>query len=1014
MPRLISLSRTGRHVAVRSGDGIELVDALGTAPRVRLPGTAADFACAGTQVWVLAGDGTQIDRYALASGRAVQPAIGLAAPARALVADRGVQPAAIVTGDAAPVLALEATVHALPAIAQAFPLGAHRIAAIAGSTLQLVELGRRDPIVATIKLAGELAAVAPLYGGRMIAVLAHVGTDDVWTVLRNDGSHIHQITTPRATSWSVAGDAGVAMVVIDDATRWLWLDLRYGTVRGDGLAPFAVDQAEVSCDGRHVVFAHAGDAEVPRVLHVPAVELLARATRTPTDAAPVELPVVEPPAPELPAPVRAAVPPRDPELDTLVPRALGAPLPPLASEPSAEWPAYGSAREHLDDMLDLVAARAARAIADGWDSGRLAIAGSHDGQSREVLALLGGGAKLAPHELDEADARLALLSARNSGRVRSTIAAGIRLPFVELMRELDLSPIAGHILMIAIAAVERGELARLFRILAGDAQRPCVDRSLVETILAGGDRVRRAAISAELADNAPLRRHGVLHAAGDSALDAITVDPIVIARCCERLGAAASVRPLAELAIAATAMRALCTAVAEPRTAGDPLRLVLRGRKGSGRRSAIAALAARVGRSVGDIDCARFPRAGGAMATALQHELRRAVLRGCVPVVSGLELADPSDGEGQDRIRQVVRAHPGPIVIRTMLESHLPIDPGFHTVTLTPLTETERAAFWRTALARAGFAHPDVDGLAARWRIAPGQIEDVIEQADGPDALDDIARQHIATRLAHVATPVRRLAEWESVALADDVVDSIREFIGRVAQRKTVFDDWGFDAKVTSSRGLTALFYGPPGTGKSMVAGLIARELGLELYRVDLSRVVSKWIGETEKNLGEVFDAAEDGQVVILFDEADSLFAKRTEVKTSVDRYANLEVNYLLQRLDSFEGVAILTTNLDGSIDPAFKRRMSMRLQFPFPDEDMRKRLWAAHIPNETPVANDFNFEELARRFPLSGGYIRNSALRAAFLAAQERRPLAHEHLLRAITLEYRELGKLATDGRLE
>jgi SpoVK/Ycf46/Vps4 family AAA+-type ATPase len=242
----------------------------------------------------------------------------------------------------------------------------------------------------------------------------------------------------------------------------------------------------------------------------------------------------------------------------------------------------------------------------------------------------------------------------------------------------------------------------------------------------------------------------------------------------------------------------------------------------------------------------------------------------------------------------------------------------------------------------------------------------------------------------------------------------VREFIARIRHRKTVYERWGFDSKMTTSRGLTALFYGPPGTGKSMVAGLIARELGLDLYRIDLARIVSKWIGETEKNLAEVFDAAEDGQVVILFDEADSLFAKRTEVKSSVDRYANLEVNYLLQRLDTFEGVAILTTNLEGSIDLAFKRRMSLRLHFPFPDEEMRVRLWAAHIPVETPVSGDFDFLDLARRFPLSGGYIRNSTLRAAFLAAQENRPLAQEHLFRAIALEYRELGKLSSGGRME
>jgi SpoVK/Ycf46/Vps4 family AAA+-type ATPase len=167
--------------------------------------------------------------------------------------------------------------------------------------------------------------------------------------------------------------------------------------------------------------------------------------------------------------------------------------------------------------------------------------------------------------------------------------------------------------------------------------------------------------------------------------------------------------------------------------------------------------------------------------------------------------------------------------------------------------------------------------------------------------------------------------------------------------------------------------------------------------------VTSKWLGETEKHLGELFDAAEDGRIMLLFDEADSLFARRSEVRSSNDRYANLEVNYLLQRLDAFEGVAILTTNLDGTIDPAFKRRMSMRLAFPFPD-----------VTTRIPTRGTIDFAGLARRFPLSGGYIRNSALRAAFLAAQDGSPLTQQHLERAVLLEYRELGKLADDGRVD
>jgi SpoVK/Ycf46/Vps4 family AAA+-type ATPase len=243
----------------------------------------------------------------------------------------------------------------------------------------------------------------------------------------------------------------------------------------------------------------------------------------------------------------------------------------------------------------------------------------------------------------------------------------------------------------------------------------------------------------------------------------------------------------------------------------------------------------------------------------------------------------------------------------------------------------------------------------------------------------------------------------------------LREFLGRIRHRSQVYERWGFDRIVTSSRGLTALFEGGPGTGKSMVAGIIAREIGFDLYRVDLSRVLSKWIGETETNLGTIFDAAEEGQAVILFDEADSLFAKRTEVKTSVDRYANVEVNYLLQRLDTFEGIAILTTNNAGSMDAAFRRRLTLRLNFPFPDEGSREQLWRVHLPSELPIEGELDLAKLAQRHQLSGGYIRNIVLRAAFLAAaEERGAVTQAHLERAVTLEYRDKGKLIESGVLE
>jgi SpoVK/Ycf46/Vps4 family AAA+-type ATPase len=314
----------------------------------------------------------------------------------------------------------------------------------------------------------------------------------------------------------------------------------------------------------------------------------------------------------------------------------------------------------------------------------------------------------------------------------------------------------------------------------------------------------------------------------------------------------------------------------------------------------------------------------------------------------------------------------------------------------------------------------DPAGIAARYRVGPGVIHRALAScatpADEPcdDAIEAFIRQSRDVRLGDHARRVERLATWSDLVLPPDIMDSLRELVGRVRHRRTVIETWGMGRTLQTSRGITALFQGQPGTGKTLVAGVVARELGLDLYQVDLSKVMSKWLGETERNLAAIFDAAEDGQVILLFDEADSLFAKRTEVRSSNDRYANLEVNYLLQRLDAFEGIAILTTNSGGSIDPAFKRRMSFRLSFPFPDEETREQLWRTHVPAEVPRAGELVFDVLARKYQLSGGYIRNACLRAAFLAAQEESALAQRHLERAVALEFAELGKLSSSGAIE
>ncbi|MBA3818768.1 MAG: ATP-binding protein [Deltaproteobacteria bacterium] len=272
-------------------------------------------------------------------------------------------------------------------------------------------------------------------------------------------------------------------------------------------------------------------------------------------------------------------------------------------------------------------------------------------------------------------------------------------------------------------------------------------------------------------------------------------------------------------------------------------------------------------------------------------------------------------------------------------------------------------------------------------------------------------RGHLDDRLSGLARRVTCTQSWADLVLPADQLEQIIELVARVRHRAQVLDDWGFADKVGRGVGLAVLMSGPPGTGKTMAAGLVARELGLDLYQVDLSRVVSKYIGETEKNLATVFDAAETGHAILLFDEADSLFAKRSEVKSSNDRYANLEVNYLLQRVEQFRGISLLTTNHETSIDEAFRRRIAIHVRFPIPDESYRELLWRAMLPARAEVARDIDFAGLARAFAMTGGYIKNAALRAAYRAADESSAITHALLWRAARTEYEAMGKLACEA---
>ena len=1066
--RLIAMARSGRHVVIRRADGdrlldgVELVDALGTAPRraIAAPGLV-DFGCAGEELWLVAAG--HLRRFDLLSGEPVAESVELGEEAGSLVpapADR--EPSALWSGLRRLLLRavdghieIEDVSSEVPEGAFAAAVAGRRLIIARGRQILVRDAGRGDIASAALPGAegGPIIAGGALFGGRAVAVLSGHNGVSSFDVVRPGGSLVHHIELPKSGRCALAEARGLALIATPDG-RILSVDLRYGRILADEAAPIAIGDLSIDSNGRFLALAgFRREGGALRVLHIPYTDLFA--TRRPTRVAPpsavsdagadgasgdkpAEPTTAAPAAQHAPKPEAEGPPPEPvPDLPLLSLGSRGRKL--NVASPAGIKP-YDHASEHLTDTLELVAAWVARAIADSWDSGRLSLPNQDPRPfQREVMALVGTRMGAAADILLEADKRVEEASRRVGRRAQATLAAGRSLPLVDLALEFGLSDIAIKVLAVSAAPTLRGEIARLYGVLANDEGRPICDRYLIELVLAGQDWNRRNQVAAELDGDAPLVKYGlvrVLATPGDQYLFApITVEPVLLARlrgdpfASTGAGSVSTIRhadrSIEELAIPHDLKREMVVALADAVSPDRPMRVVLRGRPGSGRTTTLAALAARAGKPLAVIDAELLPR-GRILAGAIRVELRLALLRGAVPCLSNLELLDKDDAEGIEHVREVLRSHPGPIMFRMSPELRAPLDPGFVDYTLPSLSEGDRVDFWIGALARRGMDTAGAAALASRFRIGPGTIERVIDyvatrrtverrdEADFTTEIDRSARQHIDVRLGKVATHIDRLARWEQVALPEDVLDSIREFIGRLKHRRLVYESWGFEHKMASSRGLVALFYGPPGTGKTMVAGLIARELGLDLYRVDLARITSKWIGETEKNLAEVFDAAEDGQALVLFDEADSLFAKRTEVKSSVDRYANLEVNYLLQRLDTFEGVAILTTNLEGSIDMAFKRRMSLRLSFPFPDEEMRIRLWAAHIPPEVPTLGDFDFGDLARRFPMSGGYIRNSALRAAFLAAQESRPLCQEHLVRAISLEYRELGKLSTGGRME
>jgi SpoVK/Ycf46/Vps4 family AAA+-type ATPase len=305
--------------------------------------------------------------------------------------------------------------------------------------------------------------------------------------------------------------------------------------------------------------------------------------------------------------------------------------------------------------------------------------------------------------------------------------------------------------------------------------------------------------------------------------------------------------------------------------------------------------------------------------------------------------------------------------------------------------------------------HLGVDGIQA---ASTQVLAEMHGESPGPASLLwEACRSQARPRMAELAQHIDPAAGWDSLVLPPAQLRTLHEIAAHVGHRTTVYETWGFAHLSARGLGISALFAGASGTGKTMAAEVLANDLRLDLYRIDLSQVVSKYIGETEKNLRRVFDAAEEGGAVLLFDEADALFGKRSEVRDSHDRYANIEVSYLLQRMEAYRGLAILTTNMKGALDAAFLRRLRFVVEFPYPDASQRLEIWRRIFPPATPTEG-LDLGRLAR-LNVAGGHIRNIALHAAFLAADEGQPVRMAHILRAARTEYAKLEKPLTDAEV-
>jgi hypothetical protein len=644
------------------------------------------------------------------------------------------------------------------------------------------------------------------------------------------------------------------------------------------------------------------------------------------------------------------------------------------------------------------------------------------------------GAKEA--ELAPLDKELEKKRKQIDGRVKASRGKKVQLALLNLAAQFDLSQAEVDILLVALAPELEPRYETLYSYLQNDVTRKHASVNLALNLICRSEREKLEARGI-FSSGSPLFYHCILDLVEESQdrqpsllRKFLKIDETIVRFLLDQPGKTAGVGTLVTPAGEVCSLeldhstnhrlKHLATRLGQRKESPPTIRLI--GQPDSALQSAAETFCFVLRRQMLLVELGQI-----ADEPLLAKLLRDARLWQAVLAVQISQTAQEADARLQrqieDRLWSRLRDFQQPVLLLGPAAAFLqvPRDVTLWRVEVaTPDFEARHTA-WKKVLGK-NANQSDTAHLADAFQFGPLRIQQTVNLASSfatfrdpanpqPTFGDflDAGRALTAPQVGSLVVQVKPRYTWDDIVLPPDKLRQLRGIAAWVRFRRQVHEDWGFGHKLSRGKGLNVLFTGPSGTGKTMAAEILALELALDLLQIDLSSVVSKYIGETEKNLSTIFREAEQSQALLFFDEADSLFGKRTEVKDAQDRFANIEVNYLLQRVEQYEGIVVLATNLQRNIDDAFLRRIKEVVDFPFPDDNLRQGIWRSHFPPEAPKADDIDFDFLSSHFKLTGGNIKNIVLNAAFTAAEEKRPIKMSDLILGTRSELRKEGKLCT-----